>query len=509
MNRAQFVQNFAQNDHWATAERPEQRSPAPTSSKLPLPLIAGTATLLASLIWVLPSQAETLPSANRASMSPTTASGGAVDTAQPDSLDPTTNALPLAQRGPTVPLDTVPVLPQNQPRRGVILTPSTPNRTIVPPPTTAFPYEESYTLGPSDQIELTIFDVPELSGAAGRYVVQLDGTINLTWAGVVRVQGLTLRQAEQVIAQAYAPYVRNPLVTANLVSTRSLRISVAGEVKRPGVYVISPEGATDNRILVETGGATGDVANQWPTVTKALQAAGGITQFADLRRVQLRRPLTDGSLEIIDVNLWELLRTGELNQDVRLRDRDILVIPTATIVNDSEALVTGAANFSPESIRVNVIGEVSNPGILEIPPNTPLNQALFTAGGFLRPRARTSKVEIVRLNPNGTAVRRTVDVDLAAGINDATNPALRDYDTIIVSRNGATVAGDGVETFLRPVDAVLGTVNSFFGIFDTFGIFDDNGDDDDDDDDNNDFNDGDNDAVNQPVNTPVNINRRR
>lgn len=120
--------------------------------------------------------------------------------------------------------------------------------------------------------------MPELSGAtAGRYIVQLDGTINLIWAGPVKVQGLTLQQAEQAISQAYARFIRNPLVTVSLIETRSLRISVAGEVKRPGAYVISPEGATDNRILVEAGGAGGGVTNQWPTVTKALQAAGGIS----------------------------------------------------------------------------------------------------------------------------------------------------------------------------------------------------------------------------------------
>jgi polysaccharide biosynthesis/export protein len=360
------------------------------------------------------------------------------------------------------------------PRRGVILTPSVPTRTIIPPPTTAFPYEEAYTLGAGDQIQLDIFDVPELSGATtGRYVVQLDGSVNLTWAGNVSVQGLTLKQAEERIEAAYASFIRDPLITVSVVSTRSLRITLAGEIKRPGAYVISPEGATDNRILIDGAAAGGGVANQWPTVTKALQAAGGITQFADLRRVQVRRPLADGSLEVIDLNLWELLRTGEQAQDIRLRDRDTLLIPTATTLNDSEALVIGGANFSPQTIRVNVIGEVPTPGVIEVPANTPMNQALLAAGGFLNPRARTSEVDLVRLNSNGTAVRRTVSMDLSAGINDASNPALRDYDTIIVSRNGATATRERVENVLAPVTTFTGIFDTFFGLFDTFNIIDD------------------------------------
>lgn len=408
---------------------------------------------------------------------PERATSAAADrTAVTDSTDTPGNPdRSIAQQ--TSPAPTTPT-----PRRGVILTPNLPTRTIVPPPTSVSPFEESYTLGPSDEIQLDIFNVPELSGGTtGRYIVQLDGTVNLLWAGTVSLQGLTLRQAEDAIEAAYRPFIRDPLITVSLVNTRSLRISVAGEVKRPGAYVISPEGATDNRILVETGGGTGGgVANQWPTVTKAIQAAGGITQFADLRRVQLRRPRTDGSLEIVDINLWELLRAGELNQDVRLRDRDALVIPTATTLNDSEALVLGSANLSPETIRVNVIGEVPNPGVIEVPPNTPMNQALLAAGGFLRPRARTSRVELVRLNSNGTAIRRTLDVDLAAGINEGSNPALRDYDTIIVSRNGAATFSDNIDFVLDPIERGFGIFNSIFGIINTI---DDLGNDDDDDDD--------------------------
>jgi polysaccharide export outer membrane protein len=428
-----------------------------------LPLVAGTVTLLAILLGAVPQPADAQTQAATETQTVPT---------QPVSNTPRNiprNTTPSAQAQRSSPSS------QAAPRRGIILTPALPNRTIVPPPTSAFPYEEAYTLGPSDQIQIDIFDVPELSGAAaGRYIVQLDGTVNLTWAGVVRVQGLTLQQAEAAITQAYAPYVRNPRLTVSLVTTRSLRISVAGEVKRPGAYVISPEGATDNRILVEAAGPAGGVANQWPTVTKALQAAGGITQFADLRRLQVRRPLADGSLEVIDVNLWELLRTGELNQDIRLRDRDTLVIPTATALNDSEALVTGAANFSPQTIRVNVVGAVQTPGVVEVPPNTPLNQALLAAGGFDPRRARMSQIDLVRLNSNGTAVRRTVKVDLAAGINDATNPPLRDYDTIVVSRNGRTATSERIEDTLAPVNSITAPIGSFFGVLDIFNTFGNN-----------------------------------
>jgi polysaccharide export outer membrane protein len=369
----------------------------------------------------------------------------------------------LAQTGltPIPPTSTQPLGRTAAPNQTVVPAPQAPNRTIIPAPATALPVENDYVLGPGDQIQLDIFDVPELSGAAaGRFVILVDGSINLPWVGKVPVQGLTLDQASSAVTKAYAPFIRDPLITVNLITARTLRISVAGEVKRPGAYVISPEGTT-NTILVGDAAVGGGVPNQWPTVTQAIQSAGGVTQSADLRRVQVRRPLSDGSLEVIDLNLWELLRAGDLGQDVRLRDRDTLVIPTATALSDEEALRLGSANFSPSSIKVNVVGEVKNPATVEVPPNTPLNQALLAAGGVDRRRGRTGKVELIRLNPNGTASRRIINVDLAAGVNEETNPSLRDYDTIIVGRTGLTTARDFLDNLLAPLGAVFGIVNGF------------------------------------------------
>jgi polysaccharide biosynthesis/export protein len=329
------------------------------------------------------------------------------------------------------------------------------------PPAGAVPPEDTYVLGAGDQIGIDIFDVPEFSGANGRYVVLIDGSINPPWVGRVQVKGLTLEQASAKLTQAYAPYVRNPLVTVNLLTARTLRVSIVGQVKRPGSYIITPQGQT-NQILVGDAAIAGNGANQWPTVTQAIQTAGGITQLANLRQVQLRRPLPDGSEQVIDVNLWELLRTGELSQDVALRDRDTLVIPKAENLSSDEALLNGSASFSPATIRVNVVGEVTNPGTVEISPNTSLNQALMSAGGFDARRARRSRVELVRLNPDGTVIKRTVPVNLAAGINEETNPALREGDTIMVGRSSVTSLRDSVGDFFGGFDGLLGRIIDIF-----------------------------------------------
>jgi polysaccharide export outer membrane protein len=326
--------------------------------------------------------------------------------------------------------------------------------------------EEEYLLGPGDLIGLEIFDVPELSGANGRHVILIDGTVNLPWLDrPVSLQGLTLRAASQKLQSAYSPFIREPRITVNLITARTLRVNVVGEVKRPGTYIISPEGRTNQILVGDASVAGGGTANQWPTVTQAIQSAGGITQLADLRDVQLRRPQPDGSVDQITVNLWELIRTGQIQQDVALRDRDTLVIPKASTINPDEALVTGSASFAPATMLINVVGEVQAPGTVEVAPNTSLNQALLTAGGFDNQRARRSRVELIRLNPDGTATRREVQVDLAAGINEETNPSLREFDTIVVGRSGITRTSDTLETIFRPLGSIFGIFNVFDDLF--------------------------------------------
>jgi polysaccharide export outer membrane protein len=100
---------------------------------------------------------------------------------------------------------------------------------------------------------------------------------------------------------------------------------------------------------------------------------------------------------------------------------------------------------------------------VEVPPNTPLNQALLAAGGFNN-RARKSRVDLIRLNPNGTVSKRTVDINLAQGINDQSNPILRNNDVVVVNRSGLASVSDTLGTILSPVGSIF-TFFNFFRIF--------------------------------------------
>ena len=183
--------------------------------------------------------------------------------------------------------------------------------------------------------------------------------------------------------------------------------------------------------------------------------------MADIRQIQLRRFTKAGAEYQIPVNLWQLLQQGDFTQDPILQDGDTIIVPTTTQVSPAEATELATATFAPETIQVSVVGEVIEPGLVEVPPNTPLNQGLLAAGGFDPKRARKHSVELIRLNPDGTVSQRTIPIDFAQGINEQSNPRLQNNDIIVVNRSGTVQVTDAISTILEPINPFVGVLRIF------------------------------------------------
>lgn len=276
-------------------------------------------------------------------------------------------------------------------------------------------------------------------------------------------QDITLRDGDEIIipTQETIDLAETRLLSdANfgIVANQEINVAVVGEVYRPGSYRVTPERTT-------SAGSEGNIRRQPPRLTLAVQLAGGVKPLADVREVEVRRYNRDGSQQIIEVDLWNLLQTGNIQEDVILQEGDTIIIPTAQDLAADEAEPLASASFSPGVIRVNVVGEVRSPGTIEVPPNTPLNQGILAAGGFDQRRSNTATVELVRLNPDGTVTKRDIDINLAQGIEEGDNPILKNNDVVIVNRNLLTAASDTLTTVFSPIGALTGFIN-FFRVFD-------------------------------------------
>ncbi|UIE38266.1 polysaccharide biosynthesis/export family protein [Leptodesmis sichuanensis A121] len=364
-----------------------------------------------------------------------------------------TYSLPVfAQTPETAPPATSPVTPGQAP--------------VEPVPITTAPgtqVGEAYTLGAGDIIRADIFDVaPELT-LEQRYTILPDGTLNLPWVGSVPVNGLTLKQAADVLSARYSRFIRNPVITVSLLAPRPLKVGVIGEVNRPGSYIISviSNEVTQQSLNQRTASEGG---NQWPRVSQAIETAGGITQIANLREITIRRPRVSGGEDLISLNLWKFLREGDLNQDILLRDGDTIVIPKATKMDAAEMTQIATSKFSPATISVSVVGEVTAPGTLNLKPSATLNQAIMTAGGFRGGRASRKKIDLIRLNPDGTVTRRRLSVDLDQNLNDDRNPPLRNNDIVVVNPTFIAKVNDFLTTAIGVPLTIFGGISGFRNI---------------------------------------------
>lgn len=118
-----------------------------------------------------------------------------------------------------------------------------------------------YRLGPGDQLRITVFNEPDLTG---QYLVGSQGSIAYPLVGDVRAAGLTLEEFTQALQTALQAYIRTPNVSVEVANYRPFFI--LGEVQRPGTYPYS--------------------ANL--TVLNAVATAGGFTYRANRSRVYIR-----------------------------------------------------------------------------------------------------------------------------------------------------------------------------------------------------------------------------
>ncbi|HEX8425472.1 polysaccharide biosynthesis/export family protein [Hymenobacter sp.] len=112
------------------------------------------------------------------------------------------------------------------------------------------------------------------------YSVDERGQVTLPTAGKVKVQGLTLDEAQNAIQKAVALYVRDATV---LVKLLSFKVTILGEVRTPGRYFIYSSQAT---------------------LLEALGMAGDLTEFGNRENVKLVRQTPKGS-EVVLLNLTD------------------------------------------------------------------------------------------------------------------------------------------------------------------------------------------------------------
>lgn len=197
---------------------------------------------------------------------------------------------------------------------------------------------KSYIIGPDDEL---LIDLSGDNEANYNLKVSLEGTIRLQYVGIVAVGGLTIEQAVSKIKRSMVstyPGLKNgrTSLAINLGNIRSIRVTIVGEVVKPGSYTLS----------------------SLATVFNALYASGGPNQNGSFRNIQIIR----NSKIIGTIDVYNFLLKGFQN-NFKLQDQDVINIPVF-------------------KTRVQISGEVKRPALFEMSTTETLQDVINFAGGF-------------------------------------------------------------------------------------------------------------------------------
>jgi polysaccharide export outer membrane protein len=190
--------------------------------------------------------------------------------------------------------------------------PPTPGRAAAPAPDAATgpgptpmtgataPITTDYVIGPGDVLQITVWKNETLSRALP---VRPDGKISMPLLHDVQAAGLTAMQLRDKIATALGEFMPNPEVAVSVTDVRSMRVSILGEVTKPGV--------------LELRGQT--------TILEAIAMAGGFKDFASPSKITIIRLDEGGKTKRIRFNYNKAV--GSDDENLVLRSGDVIVVP--------------------------------------------------------------------------------------------------------------------------------------------------------------------------------------
>lgn len=310
------------------------------------------------------------------------------------------------------------------------------------------PQDDAYVLGAGDEIDLRFIALDANSPLNVSAEIISDGTVSLPLVGLVKVSGLTLSQARLWLSSLYRRELVRAELQLSLRRPRPIRVALIGEVARPGIYTLTTSEISTGEAKVSITGT--------PRLVDAIQKAGGVTDLANLSEVSLRRSIPGDASRFrkATVNLLSLIREGDLSQNPILFDGDAIRIPRAQ-ENAALASEISATTLAPIDISVNVIGEVQRPGSVRLPANTPLMQAVLSAGGLADFRANKNNIRLIRINRNGSAEQLIFSFNPSLSSSLAANPPLRNGDTVVVGRSVFGKVTDGLTAIGTPLTGLV------------------------------------------------------
>jgi polysaccharide export outer membrane protein len=170
------------------------------------------------------------------------------------------------------------------------------------PPRLTTVTEDRYRLQPGDVLEVQFRYSPEFNQTI---TVQPDGYITLEIGGDLKVAGFTIEQTREAILRQARTRLQDPVATIVLKEFQRPYFVVAGEVATPGKIEM----------------------RERVTAIQAIMLAGGMKETAKSSQVVVFRKINSDTAEVKLLNLKDIRRTSDLENDLTLQAGDMVFVP--------------------------------------------------------------------------------------------------------------------------------------------------------------------------------------
>lgn len=303
-----------------------------------------------------------------------------------------------------------------------------------------------YRLDVDDVVSINVEQFPEFNFIGP---IDIEGNIVIPILGRVNIAGLTLEEVERKVSSELGNrfLLTEPVVFAVLAAPRPVSVTMIGEIAQPGFYTVDSATLLNDILVI----------------------SGGTKETADLRKVIVRRTLSDGTVIEERVDLYTPLITGAPVPKIPLQGGDTIIVSRLETGNtqDYDRVLVARSTLPVQDITVRVLAPVDPSGqVLQ-------NLALPNGSNFLDILAAVPLVDTLRVNvtdvtllrfdpERGQVVTQSINVRRLLRGDISYAVPLQDGDVIVVGR---TVLGKVFAAF-NVLTQPLRDVSSFLFLID-------------------------------------------
>tara|TARA_B100000073_G_C23677257_1_gene551066 strand:+ start:44 stop:1294 length:1251 start_codon:yes stop_codon:yes gene_type:complete len=321
---------------------------------------------------------------------------------------------------------------------------------------------DDYIIDTGDSIFIEFFPAEELSGT---FPVNEEGEILLPRLDETFVRGLTTSELKNLLEKRYSEFLIDPDIKVRIAVFKSIRVLAIGELRDPGFLkfpayrsgsfitidkddnstIDLSSGSKNKKLQISQNYGSNNQSSKdinikrssekISTISDVIRKAGGITSSTDLSRIEIIRDVPlgkGGGKKRAIIDFTDYINSSDNSKDIRVYDGDRLFFPTLSKSNPNQIPKSILSGISPKFISVNLFGRVETPGVLKLPLEAVLSDAIDISGPI---KPLSGKIVLIRYKKDGTIMKKNISYSAKAKRGSKRNPYLKEDDFISVKNS--------------------------------------------------------------------------